>query len=94
MPPLCGQVFKFHATLFNVAQNTKIKAANDSARREEFKTALKFFLGGLGFPQTEIEVSLTGVCPPPPLFVTFLRLCKISIPLINIPEAHGQVLLF
>ena len=65
MPPLCGQVFKFHATLFNVAQNTKIKAANDSARREEFKTALKFFLGGLGFPQTEIEVALTGVCPPP-----------------------------
>ena len=62
MPPTLRP--SFHATLFNVAQNTKIKAANDSARREELKTALKFFLGGLGFPQTEIEVSLTGVCPP------------------------------
>ena len=44
----------------------KIKGAIDSTRREELKTALNFFfVGGLGFPQTEIKVSLTGVCPSP-----------------------------
>ena len=57
-----------YSVLFS--SKAKLETANDSPRREEPKSANKFIIEGLGFPQDEVKVSLA-----PPLLVSFLRQC-------------------